>query len=283
MVAVGGGALIVQGLQGSDDSGGSSTSGGPSPTRTTVDPAIALRAQRRQQLTAALTKLAPTVPEFSVAVLDRKTGERFEFKGTEKFDTASVVKASILACTLLQAQDDDRKLTTGQRQLTARSIRNSDNDATTELFGDLGKVQGLTACNKRLGLTQTAVNSAWGLTRTTADDQVRLLAEFVNPKSPLSVPSRQYAFSLMTSVQDDQDWGVPAAAKAGETATVKNGWDTRDADNGLWAVNSIGRITSADRKTDVSVAVLSHNNQTYEDGIALVEKVAKLTRQYLKY
>ncbi|XVU29400.1 serine hydrolase [Actinoplanes sp. CA-054009] len=283
MVAVGGGALIVQGLQSGDDSGGSSASRGPSPTRTTVDPAIALRAQRRQQLTAALTKLAPTVPEFSVAVLDRKTGERFEFKGTEKFDTASVVKASILACTLLQAQDDDRKLTTNQRDLTARSIRNSNNDATTALFVDLGKVQGLTACNKRLGLTQTVVNPAWGLTRTTADDQVRLLAEFVDPKSPLSVPSRQYAFSLMTSVAEDQDWGVPAAARTGEVATVKNGWDTRDADNGLWAVNSIGRITSTDRKTDVSVAVLSHNNQTYEDGIALVEKVAKLTRQYLKY
>ncbi|MEU8820308.1 serine hydrolase [Actinoplanes sp. NPDC048796] len=248
-----------------------------------MDPAIALRAQRRKQLTAALTKLAPTVPEFSVAVLDRKTGERFEFKGTEQFDTASVVKASILACTLLQAQDDDRKLTSGQRQLTAKSIRNSDNDATTQLFGALGKVEGLTACNKRLGLTQTAVNSAWGLTRTTADDQVRLLAEFVDPKSPLSVNSRQYAFTLMTTVQEDQDWGVPVLARTGEVATVKNGWDTRDADNGLWAVNTIGRITSTDKKTDVSVAVLSHNNQTYEDGIALVEKVAKLTRQYLKY
>ncbi|MEV4343004.1 serine hydrolase [Actinoplanes sp. NPDC049596] len=283
VVAVGGGALIVQGLQGSGDSGTSPDSRGPSPTRSSIDPAVALRAQRRNQLTAALTKLAPTVPEFSVAVLDRKTGERFEFKGTQKFDTASVVKASILACTLLQAQDDDRKLTAAQRQLTARSIENSDNDATTTLFGDLGKVEGLTACNKRLGLTQTVVNEAWGLTKTTADDQVRLLSEFVNPKSPLSVNSRQYAFGLMTQVAEDQDWGVPAAARSGEVATVKNGWDTRDADGGLWAVNTIGRITSSDRKTDVSVAVLSHNNQTYEDGIALVEKVAKLSRQYLKY
>ncbi|GAA0449321.1 hypothetical protein Ade02nite_58260 [Paractinoplanes deccanensis] len=283
VVAAGGGTLIYQGLSGSEDSAGSPASRGPSPTRSTVDPAVALRAQRRKQLTAALTKLAPTVPEFSVAVLDRKTGERFEFKGTEKFDTASVVKASILACTLLQAQDDDRKLTASQRQLTAKSIQNSDNDATTALFTALGKVSGLTACNKRLGLTQTVVNSAWGLTRTTADDQVRLLSEFVDPKSPLSVNSRQYAFQLMTTVAEDQDWGVPVVAKAGETATVKNGWDTRQADGGLWAVNTIGRVTSADKKTDVSIAVLSHNNQTYEDGIALVEKVATLTRQYLKY
>jgi beta-lactamase class A len=283
VVVVGGGVLITQGFQGSKDSGTSSSSDRPSPTRSTVDPAIAQRAQRRKQLTVALTKLAPTVPEFSVAVVDRKTGERFEFKGTEKFDTASVVKASILACTLLQAQDDDRRLSTAQRQLTARSIQNSDNDATTSLFGQLGEVKGLTACNKRLGLTQTVVNSAWGLSKTTADDQVKLLGELVDAKGPLSVNSRQYAYSLMTTVADDQDWGVPAVARTGETATVKNGWDTRSADGGLWAVNTIGRVTSTDKRTDVSVAVLSHNNQTYEDGIALVEKIAKLTRQYLKY
>ena len=62
---------------------------------------------------------------------------------------------------------------------------------------------------------------------------------------------------------------------------MKNGWDTRSADGGLWAVNTIGRVTSDD--VDVSVAVLSHDNTSMENGIALVQKVAKLTRQYLQY
>ena len=34
---------------------------------------------------------------------------------------------------------------------------------------------------------------------------------------------------------------------------------------------------------DVSVAVLSHNNKTMDGGITLVQKVANLTRQHLKY
>jgi hypothetical protein len=86
----------------------------------------------------------------------------------------------------------------------------------------------------------------------------------------------------MNTVDGTQDWGVPAVAKAGETTTVKNGWDTRSADGGLWAVNTVGRITSDD-DVDVSVAVLSHNNQSMDGGITLVEKVAALTRQHLKY
>jgi hypothetical protein len=86
----------------------------------------------------------------------------------------------------------------------------------------------------------------------------------------------------MNTVDDAQDWGVPAVAKPDETTIVKNGWDTRSADGGLWAVNTVGRVTSSD-DVDVSVAVLSHNNKSMEGGIALVQKVAKLTRQYLKY
>ena len=33
----------------------------------------------------------------------------------------------------------------------------------------------------------------------------------------------------------------------------------------------------------MSIAVLSHNNGTMAGGISVVEKAAKMTRQYLKY
>jgi beta-lactamase class A len=297
LVIVGGVSLIGFGMR-DDDTGGAGGGVLPrsltfgddpapkaSPTPTGPSPeelAAQQHAKRVKALDAALKKLDATSPEFSVAVLDKKTGQRYSYRGSERYDTASIVKVQVLACALLRAQDAGRELSASELALAKPMIRLSDNNATTSLFTKLGKVSAVSKCNKRLGLKQTAVNSAWGLTRTTADDQVKLLAELVDAKGPLDAGSRKQAFTLMNTVDDTQDWGVPAVAKAGETTTVKNGWDTRSADGGLWAVNTVGRVTSGD-DVDVSVAVLSHDNQSMDGGITLVEKAAELTRQHLKY
>jgi beta-lactamase class A len=260
----------------------SATSSSPSPTGPSAEElAEQERLKRVKALDTALKKYAATEPEFSVAVLDKKTGKRYAYRGTEAYETASVVKVQVLACLLLKAQDKDRDLTANELALAKKMIRASDNDSTTALFGQLGKVSGITACNKRLGLTQTKVNSAWGLTKTTVNDQVKLLSKLVDTAGPLDEDSRDLAGELMSTVNADQDWGVPAVAETGEKFTVKNGWLQRSADNNLWIINTVGRVTSAD--TDVSVAVLSHNNPTMDGGIGVVEKVAEMTRQYLKY
>jgi beta-lactamase class A len=268
-------------LAGFSDSAATSKSS-PTPTGPTPQELAAqARAKQVTALNAALKQYAKSVPEFSVAVLDKKTGQKFSYRGTETYDTASVVKVQVLACLLMTAQDKGRDLTSTELSLAKRMIHLSDNDATTSLFNKLGKNSAVQACDKRLGLTQTKVNSAWGLTRTTVDDQVKLLAQLVSTSSPLDADSRKLAFNLMNHVDKSQDWGVPAAAKTGEVFTVKNGWDTRTADSGRWVINTVGRITGP--STDVSVAVLSHGHRSMADGIKVVEKVAKMTRQYLKY
>jgi beta-lactamase class A len=273
-----GGSLPLAGF--SDSAATSKAS--PTPTGPTPEELAAqARAKQVTALNAALKKYAATVPEFSVAVLDKKTGQKFSYRGTATYDTASVVKVQVLACLLMTAQDKDRDLTSTELALAKRMIRLSDNDATTSLFNKLGKNSAVQACDKRLGLTETKVNSAWGLTRTTVDDQVKLLSQLVSTSSPLDADSRKLAFTLMNSVDKSQDWGVPAAARTGDEFTVKNGWDTRTADGGKWVVNSVGRITGP--STDVSVAVLSHDHTSMAAGITVVEKVAKMTRQYLKY
>ena len=296
VVIVGGATLVGLGMRADgSDSGGAG--GGvlpsalgfgddpPSPSPTGPSPAELAeqeRAKRVKALDAALKKYAATVPEFSVAVLDKKTGQRYSYRGTEKYDTASIVKVQVLACTLLKAQDAGRDLSSAELALAKPMIRLSDNTATTALFTRIGGKSAVGKCNRRLGLTQTTVNTAWGLTKTTVNDQVKLLSELVDTKGPLDSGSRKVAFGLMNTVDDAQDWGVPSVAKTGETTTVKNGWDTRSADGGLWAVNTIGRVTSG-ADVNVSIAVLSHNNQSMDAGIAEVEKVAQLTRQNLKY
>lgn len=285
VVVLGGAGLVFKGLIGSQGETatfltGNATSAspaGPSPEEL----ARAERAKRVKALDAALTKYAATVPGFAVAVLDKRTGDRYAFHGDRKFRTASVVKVQVLACLLLTRQDAGRKLTADEDAKAKLMIRNSDNDATTALFTSLGKQSAIQRCDKRLGLKHTVVNSAWGLTETTVTDQVKLLSQLVADDSPISAKGRAYARTLMSTVNPAQQWGVPAAAKAGEEFTVKNGWLARPGTSDLWIVNSVGRITGDD--VDVSIAVLSHGHQTQEAGEAVIEKAVKLTRSHLRY
>jgi hypothetical protein len=239
------------------------------------------RAAQVKALDAALDKYAATVPEFSVAVLDKKTGRRYSFRGGETYETASVVKVQVLACLLLTAQDQGRDLTSTEFGLAKRMITQSENEATTSLFSRLGRAPAITRCNKRIGLSSTQVSDSWGLTRTTANDQVTLLAQLVDTKGPLDAGSRDLAEDLMSSVDDDQDWGVPVVARADEHYTVKNGWLPLSTEGNRWIINTVGRVTG--HNTDVSIAVLSHNHASMSGGIGVVENLAKLTRQYLKY
>nr|WP_232049928.1 serine hydrolase [Actinoplanes sp. OR16] len=273
VVVLGGGALAYTGL---DLTPTVAYKAGPS-----AQEMAAIRWEKdADALDAALKKVKGS---FSVAFLDARTGETYEYKGSAKYDTASIVKADILACTLLKAQDAGRTISSAEMNLAKPMIQLSDNDATTALFQRIGGKPAVTKCNKTLGLTATTIDVRWGLTRTTAEDQVKLLSQFDGKDSPLDEESQETAFDLMTGVDEEQDWGVPVVATEGETATVKNGWDTRTADGGKWVVNTIGRVTSEDEDVDVSLVVLSRSNLSQDNGMKLVEKVAKLTRKYLKY
>jgi beta-lactamase class A len=282
VVILGGAGLVRLGVRNNEASSHPGAGSSPSPTGPDkAQLAAKARATRVSALNAALKKYAATVPEFSVAVLDKKTGQTYAYRGTETYETASVVKVQVLACLLLTAQKQKRELTSTETALAKRMIRLSDNDATTSLFTKLGKQAAVQSCDNSLGLTATTVNSAWGLTRTTADDQVKLLSQLVSTSSPLTAGSRQIAYNLMSTVDEGQDWGIPAAARTGEKFTVKNGWLPRSTEGNRWIINSVGRITGD--STDVSIAVLSHNHTTMSGGIKVVETVAKMTRQYLKY
>ncbi|SDS26016.1 serine hydrolase [Actinoplanes derwentensis] len=250
---------------------------------TGVLPPLTAEARKAWRLENALDDIAETAPDFSVAILDKANLKDFAYRGSDRFETASAVKLSVLACVLLHAQDQNRALTEQERTRADRMIRASDNDATTALFGSIGSAAGLTACDQRLGMTETTVDSEWGRTTTTADDQIRLLGNLVSDTSELTVARRQYAFDLMANVNADQVWGVPSAARDGEDAPVKNGWDSRSDDGGRWIVNTLGRLVSDDRSTNVSVVVLSHGNTSKQAGIALVEKVVAATRENLTY
>jgi hypothetical protein len=212
--------------------------------------------------------LRGTAGHLSVAVLDTATGATASY-GDDVFVTASIVKVDILAALLRQS---DGALTAAQRTAAALMIENSDNDAATELFEAVGGAGGLDEANAAFGLRATTAGTEgyWGLTATTATDQLRLLQVVFGTDDTLGKASRSYLQGLMGSIADDQDWGVSAADDGGDPR-LKNGWLPR-TESGAWVINSIGRVVHDGRP--VLVAVLSDGSATEQDGIDLVESVA---------
>ncbi len=216
----------------------------------------------------------------SVAVLDVASGDSATY-GDGAFDTASIVKVNILAALLLRAQDEHRGLTAQEKRYATAMIEVSDNASASALWTAIGKAKGLAAANERLGLTATegGTGMLWGLTQTTAADQLTLLQQVFaknGEASALSGASRTYLQGLMGSIAADQDWGVSAAGATGTTGgrfALKNGWLPRTA-TGLWVINSIGRVTTADGK-EFLVAVVSNGNATMAKGVSLVEAAAR--------
>jgi beta-lactamase class A len=105
------------------------------------------------------------------------------------------------------------------RELATRMIEQSDNDAASRLWEDLGGVPTLDAANRRLGVTATHLVDHWGSSTTPASDQLALLAA-LHTLGPLDPASLSFARNLMTHVVDEQRWGVSAAALLSQLATV---------------------------------------------------------------
>ncbi|MCF1594412.1 serine hydrolase, partial [Streptomyces muensis] len=163
-------------------------------------------------LTTAMKAVdVPEGVEVSVAVLDLASGASASY-GDRAFDTASIVKVDILAALLLQAQDAGRRLTATEKSYATAMIERSDNASASELWRAIGQAEGLDAANERLGLTRTEGGDGmlWGLTQTTAEDQLRLLRQVFGTDSELSEDSRTYLGGLMGRIAAGQRWGVSA-------------------------------------------------------------------------
>jgi beta-lactamase class A len=254
-------------------------SASPSPSSPAVTPTSSAT------ITAAIRKyMATRSGQASVSIKDLTTGATYSYNTSLRVATASIVKADILACLLLQAQTAGRHLTASEKALATKMIENSDNNAASALWTKIGRHAGMVAANKKLGLTQTIPGSGttWGLTTTSAADQVRLLTALTSSKSKLSAASRSYELDLMSDVERDQRWGVSAAATAADTTSLqlKNGWMPQTAYQNRWTINSIGQVKTDGH--DYLIGVLSRKNASMADGISTIQHLVKLAVKAVK-
>lgn len=212
-----------------------------------------------------------------IAVFDRTTGTTIAVDQHLTFQTASIMKVDILAIRLYQHQRAGTPLSPNEKRLAHAMITESDNNAASALWNLDGQVPGADIANHAFGFTETKPHSGglWGETVTTPADQLRLLQAVMDPDGPLSDASRAYMLNLMSHVDKAQDWGITAAATQDSSGVfVKNGWDTIDAQGGLWGINSIGRIVEPGH--DWLVATLSSHHRSMPGGIKVVEQLSRL-------
>jgi hypothetical protein len=228
-----------------------------------------LAAKLQKDITAALATRKGTV---AVGLYDRTTNTTCSLRATSSYDSASVVKVTVLATLLWDAKKTNRYLTTREANLATAMITKSDNAATTSLWKQLGttKVKGFL---KAAGMTRTVPGSGgyWGLTQINVQDEQKLLSLVTAKNSVLSDNSRAYILKLMGKVVSSQRWGTPAGAPSSVAVHVKNGWLERSTHG--WRVHSIGAFDGGGH--DYTISVLTHGNSTMSYGVNTIQGVAK--------
>jgi len=239
----------------------------PAACTSSSHPALAARIGR-----AILTARRGRVSFAAVEVYDPGVGVLCRVDGTSHFDSASVVKVTILGTLLHLAQVEHRYLTRTESALAWAMITRSDNNAASALWAETGRSR-LQHFLNLAGMTHTVLGpgGAWGLTRITADDETRLLWLLLTTNRVLDPASRSYALTLMADVIPAQRWGVPAGAPRSLVVHVKNGW-LPFAPYG-WRINSIGGFTGHGQR--YSIVVLTQDNPTMAYGVGTVEAIAR--------
>jgi hypothetical protein len=186
-------------------------------------------------------------------------------------DAASVAKVMILGALLHELSAEGRQLSSEQAWLATEMITESDNDAASDLWGEVGPAA-MQQFLDLAGMTDTTLGPGiyWGLTQINAYDEMLLLRLLVTRNTVLDQGAQDYELKLMADVIPSQRWGVPAGAPAGVTVHVKNGW-LPDPD--LWVINSIGDFTSRDGAA--SIAILTQENPSMPYGVGTVQAVAE--------
>jgi beta-lactamase class A len=221
-------------------------------------------------------ELAADYPSIQLTayVYDLRTGCEYSLNPENRQSTASVFKVLVMAGTLLQAQREGREVSEWEMSQLTPMITRSTNPPVRALWRSFGGSPWFRLQGQIFGLTETAITadggSAWGLTTTSATDQVYLLRQLlIGDIGPLSAPYREVALELMLSVVPEQTWGITAGVPVGWRVAQKNGFA------GI-TINSVGWVDEPGESLGYLVAILTQGWPDHPSGIAAVERVSRL-------
>lgn len=220
---------------------------------------------------------------FGVAVLVPGQATVYTYKGDDAFHMASIIKVVVMMATMDRAQEEQRRLTATELDLVEPMIVWSDNDAADWLWWDLGGGPALETYLQKIGVTGIVPDAVgyWGDSLATPKAISLLLAKLLWG-DVLNAENRALALELMGNVDPEQRWGVvgplPGSGDPDWHVGVKDGWYP---DEDGWEVNSAGFVAPATGTRGYTIAVLSSEQETFEDGVAQIEQIAGWVHQAL--
>jgi len=221
---------------------------------TTSPPANPFRAPAVSRFLASRTN------DVTAALCDLRTGRIYTYNPDVPMPTASMVKIDILAALLHHAELSNLSLTPVDRQLAVAMVEDSDNNAATTLFNELGGPATLKSFNQTLGMAHTTTQWNWGATLTTPYDELALLRTIVLPNNVLNEADRRYEMSLMEHVVNSQRFGVGQGAPASALVGLKNGWFPYDSG---WGINSAGFVLMGNTEYLIALQTANNPNEAY--------------------
>ena len=199
-------------------------------------------------------------------VFDPAAGVTAIYHAHRSFDTASIVKADILAVLLLRNQRAGVALSEEDQELATRMIEDSDNDAASALWDARGwtrvggRERGAGPARHRARIGRVLGTDHHDRRQRAGPAHGSHLRELA--ALGLRAPLRA---GLDAGRRGRAGWGVSAAATAGTRPAVKNGWLPAGPD-GTWVINSIGVIRQGGQR--FLVAVLSSGQPSDRPGSA---------------
>lgn len=264
---------------------GSGTTGKASPV-----PSRRARHHRNPFTAAAVAAVSARSGHVLAAVYDVRTRQSWTLGHGAAQDEASIVKLDILATLLSRSPGAGTGLSSSDTTLAGQMIEDSNNDAATSLWYAAGGSGAIQAFNTSAGLRHTTPSSCvqcpgfpwpgWGLTKTTATDQITLLRQLVGPHSRLTASQRGYVLHLMEDVTPSQRWGISGGVPGRATVALKNGWLPLNSASTDWQVNSIGRVSGSGR--DYLMAVLTTGDPDEQYGIGTISQLAATVWQNMR-
>lgn len=210
----------------------------------------------RPRLGSAVRYAEARQGEVSVAVVDTQRRQRGH-RARRHVPAASVLKVMYLVRYLRAPSVRDRALRRADKDLLRPMIRRSANAPATAI-ADRWAPRPLDRLARRARMRDFAYTRPWGLTSTSARDQVRFMR-----KLPRYLPDRHraYGLRLLRRIAPDQRWGVGEIRTPGWTKRFKGGWGS-----GTGAMDhQVVRLEHRDG-TVVSLAVMTTDSPSHAYG-----------------
>ncbi len=247
-------------------------------------------------------QLGADASRVSIAIRDRRSGIVVQAGTTKAMVTASIIKVALAITVVEPILSEDEELDKATAQLVEAMICSSDNAATQKLFERVGPY-GLAQTYRKLRLSSTSPAGSWGMSKITSMDQLTIIDALVTPNEVVGVKTQDYLLHLMGNIDADQRWGISAGTGEDADVLLKNGWlpladiDSEaepDSDqspispvktkpssasareeelNERWVVHSSGIVVGDSHNYEI--VIMTQDNSTFEDGVALVESVSR--------